>query len=253
MDGSAAGPGPLDARARPVPLTPYLDALQAVLGRARTANIAALAAAARIVEDAVAGDGIVFVFGSGHSQLAALELSRRAGGLAPVQVILDPTWGAAEQLEGYGETLVGEITPGATDCLVVVSHSGVTAAPVAVARWGDANELPVIAVTSIEAARGAEPQHASGLRLCELADVVLDTGVPGWDASIRVAGFDGGLGPVSTVIAEALLHEVVVDAITRLVARGLEPPVLRRNAERGGRDHNADVLRRYRGRLLPVV
>ena len=92
-----------------------------------------LATAARIVEETVARDGLVYVFGSGHSQLAALELSRRAGSLAPLQVIFDPTWGAAEQLEGYGDTLVAGIAFGPADCLFVVSHSGVTPAPVEIA------------------------------------------------------------------------------------------------------------------------
>jgi uncharacterized phosphosugar-binding protein len=231
---------------------PYLDALAAVLSRARAANVESLVVAARLVEETVARDGIVYVFGSGHSQLAALELSRRAGGLAPLQVIFDPTWGAAEQLEGYGETLVADVRLGDADCLVVVSHSGATAAPVEVARGGRARGLPVIAVTSLEMSRAARSRHSSGLKLYQVADAVLDNGAAGGDAAVRVDDLDLGLGPTSTVVAAALLHEVVVSAVARLVSRGVEPPVLRSHADSGGREHNAELLDRYRGRLQRV-
>ncbi len=231
---------------------PYLDALASVLARARAANVESLVVAAGLVAETVARDGIVYVFGSGHSQLAALELSRRAGGLAPVQVIFDPTWGAAEHLEGYGEALMADITLGASDCLVVVSHSGATAAPVEVASRGQAGGIPVIAVTSLDVSRAACARHSSGLKLYQVAAAVLDNGASGSDAAIRLADLDPGLGPTSTVVAAALLHEVVVSAVAGLVRRGLEPPVLRAHTEHGGREHNAALLERYRGRLQRV-
>lgn len=245
MDVSETG-GPSIAAA------PFLDELGVVLARARAANAASLAVAARVIEDAVAGDGIVYVFGSGHSQLAALELNRRAGGLANVQVVFDPTWGAAELLEGYGETLVAGFAPGPADCVVVVSRSGVTPAPVAIALWARAHGLRVVAVTSVASSRAAAPLHVSACRLFELADAVLDNGGRGADASLHVAGFEGGLGPTSTIVAEALLHEVVVSAVAGLAARGVVAPVLLANAEHGGRAHNRELLGRYRGRLERV-
>jgi len=252
VNAQPAGPAPVTGLGPGPAVMPYLDALEAALARARAANVESLAAAARVVAEAVARDGLVYLFGSGHSQLAALELSRRAGGLAPLQVIYDPTWGTAEHLEGYGDTLVADVRLGAADCLVVVSHSGATGAPVEIARRGRARGLPVIAVTSLEVSRAARPRHSSGLKLYELADVVLDNGVEGRDGAVRVGDLDRGLGPTSTVVAAALLHQVVVSAVARLVARGIEPPVLRANAESGGREHNSELLDRYRGRLQRV-
>ncbi len=252
MSAQAAGPVQSGRGGPNPPVMPYLDALAAVISRARAANGASLVAAARMVEETVVRDGIVYVFGSGHSQLAALELSRRAGGLAPLQVLFDPTWGAAEQVEGYGETLVADIRLGAADCLVVVSHSGATAVPVEVARRGRACGLPVIAVTSLDVSRAARSRHSSGLRLYQVADVVLDNGAAGGDVAVRVEDLDLELGPTSTIVAAALLHEVVVSAVARLVRRGVEPPVLRANVDSGGREHNAELLDRYRGRLQRV-
>ena len=70
--------------------------------------------------------------------------------------------------------------------------------------------------------------------------------------AVRVGDLELELGPTSTVVAAALLHEVVVNAVTGLVHRGVAPPVLRAHAESGGREHNQAILDRYRGRLQRV-
>jgi uncharacterized phosphosugar-binding protein len=236
----------------PPPRAPYLDELSAALRRARLANRRALDEAARIVENVVAQDGIVFAFGSGHSQLVALELSRRAGSLAALQVLYDPTWGAAEHLEGYGETLVADQAPSERDCLIAISHSGNTAAAIDIARLARASRTPVIAVTSVSASRRAEARHSCGLKLSQLADVVLDDGAADADPRIRVDGLAERVGPTSTIVAAALLHEIVVDAVGRLAARGVRAPVLRPNSAEGGRRHNELLRDRYRGRVRVV-
>jgi uncharacterized phosphosugar-binding protein len=230
----------------------YLDTLTAALERARLANRQALDEAAGIVESVVAQDGIVFAYGSGHSQLAALELSRRAGSLAGLQVLYDPTWGAAEDIEGYGETLAGDQAPGERDCLIAISHSGNTAAAIDIARLARASRTPVIVVTSIAASRRAQARHSCGLKLSQLADVVLDDGAADADPGITVAGLDERLGPTSTLVAAALLHEIVVGAVGRLAARGVQAPVLRPNSAEGGRRHNQVLRDRYRGRIRVV-
>ena len=243
-----------------LPAAPYLDELSAALGRARLFNRDSLAAAARIVEQVVADDGIVYVFGSGHSQLAALELNGRAGSIASLQVVFDPTWGAAENVEGYGEALVADSPPGTGDCLIAISHSGTTAAAIEVAGWARTLGVPVIAITSLARVNCAEPVHSSGLKLHQIADVVLDDGTvePQDPARADPAQTSATLlndtctAPTSTIVAAALLHEMVADAVARLAARGVEAPVLRPNSAAGGREHNQRLRDRYRGRVRIV-
>lgn len=230
---------------------PFLDALAAVIDRARQSNLQSLPAAAGLVADVVAGDGIVYMLGTGHSQLVALDLNRRAGSLAPLQVIFDPMWGRSELVEGYGATLLTETTFTPRDCLVVISNSGVNPAPIEAALAARAAGTPVIAVTSTEISRAARPRQALGERLYELADIVLDNGSVGADGAIRVGSV--GVGATSTLVASALIHETIVEAVFILAARGLELPVYRANSEDGGREHNARLRERYRGRLNSVV
>jgi uncharacterized phosphosugar-binding protein len=228
----------------------YLDVFGAVLGRAKAANRDSLRAAARLVADVVAGNGIVYVFGSGHSQLAALDVNRRAGSIAPLQVIFDPMWGLSELVEGYGRTLLSEIAFGRADCLIVVSNSGTTAAPIEIALAARAAGTPVIAVTAVEVSKVSKPRHSSGKRLWQIGDIVLDNGGVGADVAIRVDAL--GVGPTSTLVAAALLHEVIVEAIFALAARGMEPPIYLANTDEGGPEHNARLRDRYRGRLKTV-
>ena len=48
-----------------------------------------IAEAARIVADVIKNDGLIFVFGCGHSHIPALDTFYRAGGLANVSAMLD--------------------------------------------------------------------------------------------------------------------------------------------------------------------
>jgi uncharacterized phosphosugar-binding protein len=229
---------------------PFLDALGEVMSRARESNRDSLPAAAALLAGVVAGDGIIYMLGTGHSQLAALDLNRRAGSLAPLQVIFDPMWGRSELVEGYGATLLSETTFSPSDCLVVISNSGVNPAPIEVALAARAAGTPIVAVTSTAISAAARPRHSSGKRLFELADVVLDNGSVGADVALRVG--EVGVGATSTLVASALLHETIVEAVFTLAARGIDLPVYRANSEDGGREHNARLRQRYRGRLNAV-
>ena len=230
--------------------SPYLDALSAVLGRARAADVETLPAAARLVTEVVTGDGIVYVYGSGHSQLVALDINRRAGSIAPLQVIFDPMWGVSEMVEGYGPTLLSEVAFTGADCLVVISNSGNTASPIEIAMAAHASGTPVVAVTAVEISKASKARHSSGKKLFELADIVLDNGGVGADVAVRVGVV--GVGATSTLVAAALLHEVIVEAVFALAARGIELPVYRANSEEGGREHNTRLRERFRGRLKTV-
>jgi Uncharacterized protein containing SIS (Sugar ISomerase) phosphosugar binding domain len=229
---------------------PYLDAIEDVLARAKASNLESLPAAAGLVADVVTRNGIVYVFGSGHSQLVALEVSRRAGSIVPLQVLYDPMWGRSECVEGFGQALLSDVAFTAADCLVVISNSGTTVAPIEVAMASRAAGTPVIVLTAIEPPRAARSRHSSGKRLGELGDVVIDNASLGSDLAIRVGST--GVGATSTLVASALLHEVIAEAVLVLAARGIEAPVYRANAEDGGSEHNARLRKPYLGRLTTV-
>ena len=68
-------------------------------------NKSTLKAAGLRIAESLATDGVLHTFGSGHSQILAAEIERRAGGLVPVSSIDDPADGWPEQIVGYGARL----------------------------------------------------------------------------------------------------------------------------------------------------
>ena len=106
--------------------------------------------AARWCTQAVAGGGLVHVFGAGHSHMAAEEAFQRAGGLVPVNAVL-VEWlmvhqggrraALLERQPGLGELIVSTepVEPG--DVFIVVSNSGRNPVPVEVAEAAKSEAL----------------------------------------------------------------------------------------------------------------
>lgn len=231
----------------------YFQALDEMLARVREANRDSIAGAAAIVADTIAADGIVHAFGSGHSQLLAIELAGRAGGLAGIQVILDPGQGKAETLEGYAATIVRDYTFEPRDCLIVISNSGRNPSPIEMAMIGREQGMKVIAVTAADFSRSVSSRHSSGRRLLDLADVVLDTRGAAGDAAVHIEGAPADVGPTSTVVGAALLNAVMAEAVAELVRRGVPPPVLVSQNTDNFAEHNEALRRRYAGRIRSVT
>ncbi len=57
----------------------YLDAAQAIIERIRATQMDALARAAEICTKSIAGDGLVHLFGTGHSRMFIEEMFPRHG------------------------------------------------------------------------------------------------------------------------------------------------------------------------------
>lgn len=227
----------------------YLDAVDDILRRVRDANRKSIPAAASLIADTVSADRIVHVFGSGHSQLVAMELADRAGGLAAIEVVFDPGHGRAETLEGYAGTLLRDYELQHGDCLIIISNSGRNASPIEMALIGRERGLSVIAVTAADFSRSVSSRHSSGQRLLDIAHIVLDTCGASGDAAVCVDGVATAVGPMSTVVGAALLNAVFVEAITELVQRGVEPPVYMSQNVDGSDAHNTALIARYRGRI----
>ncbi len=230
----------------------YREAILEQLQRAFEANQETIPIAARLIADAVATDRIIHVFGSGHSQLVALDIVGRAGGFANVNPIFDPLFGRAERLEGFVSALLTAHAFHPGDVLIVSSHSGRNPAPIEVALHGKRHGLSAIAVTAVAFSRSLPSRHSSGKRLFEIADVILDTvGAPG-DAAIALDP-ELSVGPTSTVIGAALLQAVIAEAAVQLLNRGIRPPLFRSGNLEGSDAYNQELRNRYRGRVSFLI
>ena len=200
----------------------YLNTVGSLLRRVHDEQLPALnAAAARIAECIISG-GLWHVFGTGHSQLLAAELFYRAGGLVPVNAILDlplsvmvnaqrSTW--LERVPGYGEQVLEDEPVQAGDVLLVISNSGRNAVPIDVALAAKARGATVLALTSVQFSRSVSSRHSSGKKLLDCADVVFDNYGADGDAAVQIPGCPTAVSATSTVVGGALLQALAAATV----------------------------------------
>ncbi|HZP60468.1 MAG TPA: SIS domain-containing protein [Opitutaceae bacterium] len=230
----------------------YFTRAGELLNRARETNAPVLARLAPILGGCVAGGGVIHTFGSGHSEIVGREIIGRAGGLVCVTGLIDPTAGFVENLPGYGTRLAARydrqyhFRPG--EVLIAISNSGKNCSPIEVALYAREKGLTVVALTSVAMSRATPSEHASGQKLADVADHVLDNGgVPG-DAIVEVA--DGiRAGPTSTIIGCSVLNWLMLSTIDWLKQNGHPLPILRSQNLPGAIEHNRALAEKYKGRL----
>lgn len=207
------------------------------------------------VQASLRDDGVLHVFGTGHSQLVALELAGRAAGLAGVNAIADPALSpmrgqraaATERLAGYGSVILDAEDLRAGEVLIVVSNSGINPVPIDVALGAKERGLFVAALVSVEHSRATAPRHPSGKRLFDVADAVLDIGTPVGDGALTVG--DVGVGPLSTVVSAAILHALICRVAELLAADGDDVGVLVSQNLNHGPDINTALYERFADRM----
>ena len=209
--------------------------------------------AAAVLARAIEEGGLVHCFGPGHSAMIAKEITTRAGGLVPVNQILDFGGGISERLPGYAETLLTpydaqyELRRG--EALIVISNSGINALPVEMAVLARDRGLGTIALTNVEQSRAAASRHPSGKRLFEVSDVVLDThAVPG-DAAVELPGTAQRTGATSTIAGAFLVNLLMLRTLEVLQDHDYEPPILVSQNLPGADARNESLFRKYRSRI----
>src|ERR1700682_5199258 len=175
---------------------------------------AALDRAAALCTQAIASEGLVHLFGCGHSRMMCEEMTPRQGcyvgwhtivelGLTFHNLIVGPN-GLRQSLHlektlGYAEQILRNFAFGSKDVMIVVSTSGIREGIVEMAESARRRGLPVIALVSRAHCDQARPALASGKKLVDVADVVLDNGAPIGDSLLEIEGCKNKTGPFSTV------------------------------------------------------
>ena len=213
----------------------YIEKLKDILERIAGEQSENILRAASAVADSIQNGGVIHTFGTGHSHIIAEEAFFRAGGIAAINPILDERLvflkGAlestrAERESGLAKSLLAKEDVRACDVAIVISNSGRNAVPVEMALEMKSRDVFLIAITSIEQSRNSEPRHTSGKRLFEIADVAIDNCVPSGDALMSLLGLSSKIAPSSTVAGAAIVHSVMLEAVSELLKRGITPPVL---------------------------
>lgn len=222
----------------------------------------ALDRAAELASEAISKDNLLHVIGpGGHSNIGAYELFYRAGGLVPVNAILDPgtllSMGALrstiiERTPGYGAAVL-EAFNVKEGVLIIVNAYGINAMCIDVALEARRRGVPTIGVTSKAFAEKVPPdhpaRHPSKKSLFEVVDVHVDCHMPFGDAVVSLEGLRQKVAPVSTLVNCFTLNLLVIRTVEKLLAQGITPPVWTSANIPGGDKANRDFIERYRGRI----
>ncbi|MEO2152301.1 MAG: sugar isomerase domain-containing protein, partial [Thermococcus sp.] len=136
----------------------YHSAVLEILERIKREEKENIERAAGLLNETLKSGGIVHVVGAGHSAMLGEELFYRAGGLAPVNPILDTDINvshgaekstAMEDVKGYAEVLLRTAGVREGDVVIVVSTSGVNQFPVEAAVFARELGAKTVGITSV--------------------------------------------------------------------------------------------------------
>ena len=232
----------------------YFEKNIAILTRIHDTQKDAMEKAAEMAAQTIAKDGIIYIFGCGHSHLIAMDNFYRAGGLCNVCPVLDSDLmlhdGAAkssvmEKMPGIAEHVFKRYCLTDKDCLFVISTSGKNAVPVEMAQAAKAKGIPTAAVVS-----GAYFADKTALpKLYECADLYIDNCVPHGDAVMEIPGCDTNMGSLSTVASAFIMQSVLLEAAKLAAQRGAKPPIYKSGNVAGGAQFNKALIEEYQPRI----
>ncbi len=242
----------------------YISSLVKLAEKAAKENEEAFDSAATALATTLEKEGLVHLYGSGHSVLPVQETYPRYGSYVGFNPLTDPRvmWhnilGAGgvrellwlERTERYAEKFLDHqpLNPG--DSIVIFGHSGRNASGIDAALYAKKRGITVVAITA-KANLDKPATHSSGKRLADAADIVIDTCAPIEDAIVSVEGWSRPVAGSSTVLAMMMMHELVARTAQKLAEKGIESPTFASPTIAGVTLHDTDqIYGVYRERMI---
>ena len=199
--------------------------------------------AAEYCATSVSAGRVIHVFGCGHSQMFAMEVFYRAGGLVPVNALLIPHLALfpkaklsslQERVEGFADRYLSLEDVDARDTMIIVSISGRNAAVVDMALEAKRVGMKVVALVSKQFAGSTTSRHSSGKNLMDVADVVIDVKCVSGDAALQIDGLEPHFCGTSTVLGMSIMESIIAQTVENCMKAGYVPPIyVSSNLDRG--------------------
>jgi uncharacterized phosphosugar-binding protein len=219
-----------------------------------------LETAAQKIFSSLKSGGVMHVFGSGHSHSLAEELFHRAGGLVPVNAILEsylmPHMGPSrvgplERTQGLAKVIYNAHKFVAGECLLLASNSGINAVTSELCQIAKDNGLYTIAFSSLTHSK--QSPGRGNAKLYEVADLTIDTGTPFGDACVDLPNLEIKISPLSTLVTILAAQLIVTRVCELFTESGLVPPVYQSANTPGGEERNKALENQYRSRIQHLI
>lgn len=214
----------------------YLNHVQNLIQKVAEHEAKIIEKAAHVFLEATVRKHNIFVFGASHAGIIAHEMVYRAGGLATVNPIEAPSLNLGvrpithtsqmERLDGYGTLIARTVPIKNGDVILVHSVSGRNTVMIDFVLEAKKKAVTIIALTNVTYSKSVTSRHASGQRLFELADIVIDNHGTIGDASMAFEGLSQKVAPTSTVIGASIVNAILVETVRLCLERGVDAPIL---------------------------
>ena len=237
-------------------LNAFADHIRNILTRFQSSQEEMLATVASAVADRMENGGILYVVGSGHSHMVGEEFYARAGGLACIRLIapMELTLGEhpmkstmVERSADYAHVILTQYKITERDIVMIVSNSGRNGMSVELALELKRRGIPTVAFTGMAHSAQSSSRHASGKRLFEICDYVIDNcGCPG-DAAMELPGIPGKMGATSSIVGMFMAQSLSLLLAQELKRRNMEVPVFLSSNLDAGDSWNKHIMEKYYG------
>lgn len=209
--------------------------------------------AALYCSESIMSDRLIHVFGCGHSQMFAMEVFYRAGGLVQVNPLLIPHMALfpkaklstiQERVEGFTPSYLDLEDTDEKDTMIIISISGRNAGVVDMALAAKEKGMKVISLTSLDFTDSVSSRHSSGKKLKDISDVVIDIKCISGDACLLDDRMESKFCGTSTVLGMAVMESIIAQTIENCLDRGCVPPVyVSSNLDKGDAINNKHIMK----------
>jgi uncharacterized phosphosugar-binding protein len=196
-------------------------------------------------------NGMIYIFGTGHSHILAEEGHFRAGGFAPICPILNSSLmlhentifsSVLERTEGVASNLIKKYNIETKDILVIYTNSGVNQAPLEAAYFAKKLKCKTVGISSESYSKVAKKSKYKK-RLSEVVDYHFDNYGPPGDALIEIKK-NFNVSPFSTIAGSFILNSIISE-VAELAKNERPFPFYISGNMPNAEKHNKKLMKKY--------
>lgn len=245
----------------------YQDAVTKVIHAISHEEIAKIEQVSQHFAQCILHDGLVHMYGSGHSRMGVEEMYPRYGsypGYHPMVELSTSYYNSIigsngikqsmfiENIHGLAAQIVASNEIQAKDCFLLFTTSGTGNVVVELAEEAKKIGCFVVGVISNQNSAVGVSKHPKGLKLADVADVILNNNAPVGDAAVFIDGLESPVGPLST-IGNSFIVNLIKVRVAELLTEQHQPPKVITHAHFVGKEKSAAYfdasINDYRRRL----
>ena len=199
-------------------------------------------------------NGMIYIFGTGHSHMLAEEGHFRAGGFAPICPILNSSLmlhentvlsSTLERTAGIATELLKKYNIKSNDVVVIYTNSGVNQAPIEAAYFAKKIKCKSVGISSKQYSNIAKKSKYKK-KLYEVVDYHIDNYGPPGDALIKI-NEKYNTSPISTISGSFILNAILSEVAN--LAKNDDPfPFYISGNMPNAEKHNLRLIKKYKKR-----